>query len=186
MEIRRQIKEHVYSLFDNLSNKLFKGKSQSEPQTATKSKKKHKNKKEKVPNKESKILNKNSFNIDLLNSSLECQLGKKRKRIENNEEPFILPDFLQNKKEDIYLYRTYFDPSSKNDKDTNYKNQNLIKCNSCKVIISKKILHKEESEEHKKLTHSPEHGDASKTEDEEKVEQYQGMEISIALYPNEV
>ena len=172
MEIRKQIKHCVFNLFDNLARNI-----NNDSPLVIQSNQKHK--------KKNKFKTKNIFNepmnLDLFGSQLVKQLGMKRMRDRNSQ--FILPDFLRNSKSDVDNLQTYLDFN--NEKTSEF----LINSNHKHIIVSKHIFDPEPKEKLRKDSHnSPEHGDASKTEDEEKNEQFHhspGLEAPLPLTSSE-
>lgn len=197
MDIRRQISKNIHHLMDSFEKSLLKeeykkiveikedsleGKEEGEVFKRPISKKRNERNKSKgrSAKKETNIIKepktKILFDFDRMAMDLSNPLGFKRQREvneeteEEDEESFILPEFLINTEDSIAIYKSYFGL-----KTCEKKNPNLISSNKTQIIISKKVFNKLENKEGKKenLNENPkiknsEHHDGSKTEDEEK------------------
>ena len=116
LEIRKQIRNYVFELFQNFSLSSF-----LEHDITNKSHSKHK-----------KSNKKHKKHFLFLNQeiSLTDQLGKKRVR--EGRETEVLPSFLQNTKKNIEIFNSYA-PS-------NISNENLIKSDTRHIVIKKKVV----------------------------------------------
>lgn len=175
MEIRKQIRNWIFKLFDNFS-KYCNNENNSEIKGGTS---KNKKKLKISSNNRSFITNKiNIPYITLLNSSLETQLGKKRNRDNSNINDY-LPDFLRNTKADLDIYNSYFEPTPEI-----HQSEFLKENNAKHIIIDKHIFDQEAKDYHKNHSTNSDRCDASKTEGEDGGEQVHancGLEFSIPL-----